>query len=100
MNNKNHVLYLIQSSAYNCVSILALGSVFQSFMLESGIGEQQVALYVSVMQVLQTLVMLAISVLVERIKNVIYSVAFSLLAFVPLFVSMLFVSIRQCPNRL
>ena len=38
----NHILFLLYSAVYNGMMVLATGSIIQSFMLESGIGEGEV----------------------------------------------------------
>lgn len=60
-------------------------------MLECGISNGNVATYVSVLQISQTALMLALSGVIEKIKNVLRASLFALLSFVIVFAAMLLV---------
>ena len=95
MNNKNNILYYLQIATYNCASIIVIGSVFQTFMLESGIDEARVSFCVSVFQIIQTLTMLLLSRVAENIKNVLKAIAICLWSFIILLSSMLIICFVQ-----
>ena len=95
MKNKNHSLFYLQTAMYNCVNIIIGGSVFQTFMLENGISEAKVSLYVSVLQILQTALMLILSKAVENIKNVLKGIAICLWSFLIMLFTMLFICINN-----
>lgn len=73
----NENKYIIQSIAYSVALLLISGSVIQAFLLENGISETKVALYLSIVQVIQVVSMLVVSMLVDRVKNVIRLCALS-----------------------
>lgn len=80
MKNKNYTLYYLQTAAYSCVNLIAVGTIFQTFMLECGIDEAKVSLCVSIIQLVQTASMLLLSRFAENIKNVLKAVAVCLFA--------------------
>lgn len=73
MNNKT--IFYFQHAAYSCVNIIVDGTIFQTFLLECGIGEAKVSIYFSVMQIVRTLAMLLLSKYSDNIKNVLRWVA-------------------------
>lgn len=81
---KNHLLYYVYSSAYNCVLLLINGTVLQTFMLQSGISESKVSFYFSLIQILQTAIMLLSSRWVENTKNIFVAVSTCILSLFPL----------------
>ncbi|MBQ4120133.1 MAG: hypothetical protein IJD45_07075 [Clostridia bacterium] len=94
-NIRNIVLYYIGQAAYGCVSIMAMGTIFQSFMIECGISEAKVSICVSVIQIVQTLTMLLMSKFAENIKKIFLSVAICLFAQVLPLGAMLFICIND-----
>ncbi len=76
---KNDNKYIIQSITYNIALLLISGSVIQAFLLENGISETMVALYLSIVQIVQVVSMLVVSVLVDRVKNILKLCALSTL---------------------
>ncbi len=95
MKNKNNILFYLQMATYNCASIIAIGSVFQAFMLESGIDESSVSFCVSTFQIIQTLTTLLLSKWAENIKNVLRAVAVCLWSFIIILSPMLLICIEQ-----
>ncbi len=85
--NRNHILYLTHGSLYSILMALSSGSVFQSFMLESGIGENEVSVYVSVIQIAQMATMLLLSKAADAVKDVRKTIALTLLTFLPFFLT-------------
>ncbi len=77
LNNENK--FIIQQITYSIAVMLISGSVIQSFLLENGISESRVALYLSIIQIVQVGCMLALSVVIDRIKKVIGICAFSMI---------------------
>ncbi len=73
----NESKYIIQSISYSVALLLISGSVIQAFLLENGISETRVALYLSIVQIIQVASMLVVSVLVDRVKNVLRMCALS-----------------------
>ncbi len=67
---KNEHKFIIQQIAYSIAVMLISGSVIQAFLLENGISETKVALYLSVIQIVQVGCMLALSVVIDRVKKV------------------------------
>lgn len=93
-NKRNNILYYIGQSAYGCVSLIAMGTIFQTFMLECGISEANVSVCVSVIQVAQTVSMLLMAKFAENIKNIFLSLAICLFAQVLPLGAMLFICIN------
>ncbi len=93
-NKRNNFLYYIGQSAYSCVSLIAMGTIFQTFMLESGISEANVSVCVSAIQVAQTVAMLLMSKPAENVKNIFLSIAICLFAQVLPLGAMLFICIN------
>ena len=67
----NNLKYYISAAASTCALNVITGSVVQTFLLEYGVSAENVSLYVSAMQIVQTATMLIISKWVENIKGVI-----------------------------
>ncbi len=87
--NRNHTLYLIYGALYVVLTTLSSGSIFQSFLLESGVEKDAVALFVSVSQVAQTSTMLLLSKAADAVKDVRKGIALTLSIFLPFFVTLL-----------
>lgn len=87
----NILKFYIQNIVIFVMSVVLGGAILQTVLIEYGMAESTVNIYCSVMQVVQMLVMLMISPRVDRIKNVIGAVAYSILPSLPLtvFVCML-----------
>ena len=91
---KNHVIFYAKGVMTTCINILIIGSVIQTFLMESGCTEGQVSAYVSVMQVIQVATMLLLSGKMEKIKNVFRYIAGSYVMQIPLLLTMLLLSIK------
>lgn len=94
MNKKNLILFYLQSVAYSAINLIAVGTIFQTFLLECGIDEAKVSFCVTAFQVIQTLTMLLISKAAENIKCVLQGVGISYLAYSILIVTMLFICFK------
>ena len=96
---KNNFIYCITLVLYNYASLtLITGSIIQSFMIESGISEQRVATFVSILQVVQAVIMIFCSGLIDNLKNVIKVSALLQLFTFPLFgVLVLFCYFNEVP---
>lgn len=81
--------YIVNSILWTLISTVISGALFQTFLLEKGISEENVGNLVSVMQFVQLIVILIFSKFIDRIKNVIQTTAFSHLLYLPLFVMMI-----------
>lgn len=84
----NYILYLFYYTMYNCMMALATGSVIQTFLMESGIGEREVSFYCSALQVFQLTAMLLMSRTADSVKNIRKGVALTMAAFIPFFVTL------------
>ena len=87
MNSNNNKL-ILQSTCYSTAILMIAGSVIQAFLLENGVDAALVASYMSVVQIVQVTVMLVVSLLIDRVKNVVrlcaYSQVFQLFLFLSL----------------
>jgi MFS family permease len=90
----NNFIYGLNVVLYNHAALtLITGSVLQSFMLESGISEQQVASFVSVLQIVQAIIMLFCSGLIDRMKSLIKMTALMQLSTLPMYIVLVAFSI-------
>lgn len=87
MNEKK---YYLNNVIHAVLVMMLTGSVLQTFMFEAGIGEEQVAFYISLMQIVQTAVILAFSALADRIKNIIRATALAYVLAVPVVIYMIY----------
>jgi len=94
----NYIKYYLQQIFYNCVVILINGSVIQTFLMEYGVSGERVAMYVSVLQIVQVAVMLGVSGVVENLKNIIKASAWLTFAKVILVLALLFFSVMNSIN--
>jgi len=85
---KNERIFIIQNITYTIAVMLISGSVIQAFLLENGISESKVALYLSVIQLVQVGCMLALSVVIDKVKSVLrlcaYTIIFQSISYVAL----------------
>ncbi len=79
-NTKNYILYYFQTASYSFVNMIAVGTIFQTFMLECGISKPNVSFCVSTVQIIQTLTTILVSKFAENIKNVLRAVGVCLAA--------------------
>lgn len=91
----NYIKYYIQQVLYNCSVILINGSVIQTFLMEYGVSGKSVSLYVSLMQIIQVLMMIAVSGIIEKIRNVIKSYSWIAFAKVILLITLMFFSLMN-----
>lgn len=92
---RNTLIYYLQYASYNIAIVLATGTVIQTFMLECGISNERVSVYVSALQIIQTVMMLLVSKVSENIKNIRKGVAVTLSAYIPFFAVLLFLCIKN-----
>ena len=88
-DRKNEIKFYMNGAFFSVAGIVIGGTILQSFMLECGLREQQVSFYMSVVQLVQVLVMLLCSGIVDRLKHVIRANALLQLAHLPLFLFMI-----------
>ncbi len=75
MNNKK---YITQSTLYSMAQLLVSGSVIQTFLFENNISESRITLYLSVLQAVQVAVMLIVSLIIDRVENIVKAMAYSI----------------------
>lgn len=86
MSQKNK--YIVNSILWTLISTVISGALFQTFLLEKGISEENVGNLVSLMQFVQLVVILVFSKFIDRINNVIRITAYSHVLYLPLLVLM------------
>ena len=69
--NNNLIKMHIGNVLINIFVVLFSGAILQTLLIERGISEEKVNIYVSVMQIVQTLTMLFLSKKMDGVKNVI-----------------------------
>ena len=84
-NNKN---YIIHVTLYTVACTLITNSIIQGFMLENGIPEATVMLYLSVIQGTQVCVMFCFSLIVDKIKNIMRLYSASILLQLIMFIAL------------
>lgn len=72
---QNYSKYITSQVVNSCMNIFITGTVLQTFLLESGVGEHAVSVFESTVLILQSLVMTISSGMVEKIKNPVNSYA-------------------------
>ncbi len=92
---KNSTIYYLQSAATGIVSLLVTNSMIQAFLLQSGISEERVALYLTVMQVVNALVTFLLTFFIDRIKNILKLHSYLAFSQIALFATLLFFSVNQ-----
>lgn len=90
--------YYLRYILYYCAYVLITGGIVQSFMMESGITANQVAIYTSIIQLVQAAAMLGLAPMVEKSKNIIRMNAYAQYGLVPLFIAMFALSLYQGMN--
>lgn len=90
MKNNNELKYCMQQMLYSIPNQMLSGSVLQTFMIESGIPETEVPLYVFFMQIVQVFVMIAFSKAIDKCRNVIEINAKIMLLQIPPLILMLY----------
>lgn len=91
----NNVKYFIQNTLYSTANMMITGSVIQGFLLESGVSENIVTAYLSVVQIIQVSVMLIFSMLIDRIRNILRAYAWSSAIQISVFSSLIFLCLFQ-----
>ena len=94
MKVHNQLLFYIQSASCSCLYLITVGTIIQTFMLESGISETRVSFFVTAFQIIQTLTMLLISKVIENIKNILKSLSITYFSFSITLIAMLIISIK------
>ena len=92
---KNTVLFYLQQVSFSLTQLIAFGTIFCTFMLESGISETEVSICTTVFQVVQTATMLLISRLAENKKIVLKGIGVCCFSYALVIAAMLFLSIRS-----
>ena len=67
----NKILYYIYSSLYTVGYMFCSGTILHTFMMDIGVDEGTVAIYNAVIQFVQVMVMLAMTLWADKIRNVI-----------------------------
>lgn len=94
--NNNKLLW--QSTLYSTAILMIAGSVIQAFLLQNGIDEWYVSIYMSVVQMVQVSVMFVVSLVIDRVKNVIKLCAYSIILQIVLFLSLIFLCVFSGVN--
>ena len=92
---KNIPLFYLQQVAFSLTQIIAFGTIFCTFMLESGISDTEISLCTSIFQVIQTATMLLVSRLAENKKIVLKGVGICCFSYALVMAAMLFLSINK-----
>ena len=93
--NRNETTYVVHSALYSTAAMMIAGSIIQSFLLESGVSAPAVSLYLSLVQVVQVSVILAVSVFIDRIRSVIRAYAYATALQSLMFFSLIFLCLFQ-----
>lgn len=79
----------VHAAVYNTAYVLISGGIIQTFMLEGGISEKLVSFYVSALQIVMVVTMLAIAKPLETMRHVVRPQAWLHLSLIPMFLAML-----------
>ncbi len=86
---QNHTKYILHSATYSTFLMMIAGSVIQAFLLENGLSDRVVTLYLSVVQMVQVSVILIVSLIIDRIRNVLRAFAISTVLQMVMFLSLI-----------
>ena len=86
----NRILYFILTTLYTVGFMFCSGTILQTFMLSTGMSDATVSVYSAVTQFVQVVVILAMTFLADKLKNVLKVYAFSVLAMSLIAVSLVF----------
>ncbi len=89
----NESKYILHSIAYSTSLLLIAGSVIQSFLLENGISETIVTSFLSLVQIIQVSVMLVISLVIDKLTNIVKITAYATIGQIALFLSLILLSV-------
>lgn len=91
INKSNEIKYYIANPIHACgFALVGTGSIIQGFLLKSGVTDEKVTTFVSVMLIVQMLIMTVSSKAVENMKGIIKVSALLPLLHIPLLVTMLY----------
>lgn len=97
---ENQSKFYITDASFGIAQNIFTGSIIQSFLLESGIAEQNVALYVSAVSTVGFFSMLLTASAADRIKNIIKFNAFFNLCYILFFAVLIFFSFYTATSSL
>ena len=87
-NDKN---YMLHHTLYNVAYSIITNSILQGFMLENGLKEEKVLLYLAVVQAIQIFIMLGFSHIVDKLKKTMSIYAYSILLQTTMFGAVIFI---------
>ena len=67
----NKLKYYLHGIFSHIILLLTSGAVVQSFLLEKGLTEESIGIYISAIQIVSVVVMLLYSMVADNIKNII-----------------------------
>lgn len=86
---KNNFCLCVSTVLHSITLLILNGSILQSFMLETGIAEKKVTMFVSLLQIIQCVFMIICSGRMDKVKNVIKATALLPLMFLPMYGALL-----------
>lgn len=93
MNNNKK--YYLQQAAASIVSLLVTNSMIQAYLLQCGISEERVALYLTVMQIVNAGITFLLTFFIDRIKNVLKVYSYLTLSQSVLLTTLIFFCLNQ-----
>ncbi len=87
---RNEYKYYIHLTLWSIVLMFTNGAVLQTFLLENGIPEHSINIFISCMQIIQIFTMLCISERIDRAKNIISLSAFGHFLDIPIICLLVF----------
>ena len=91
----NNIKYYIQQTAASVVTLLVTNSMIQAYLLQSGIQEEKVALYLTIMQIVNASVTFLLTFFSDRIKDVLKLYSYLTLSQSVLLATLVFFCINQ-----
>ena len=88
----NNIKLNINNIVIGVFLLLFNGAILQTLLIESGISEHRVNIFVSVMQIVQTLSMLLLSKKMDEVKNIIKTYSIAMFGTVPMAVVLILMS--------
>lgn len=91
----NNIKFYLQQAVASVVSLLVTNSMIQAYLLQGGINEERVAIYLTVMQIVTASVTFLLTFFIDRIKNVLKVYSYLTLSQSVLLATLIFFCLNQ-----
>lgn len=92
---KNNTKYYLQQTVSNIVVMLVTNSMIQAFLLQSGISEEKVALYLTTMHIVNAAITFLLTFFIDKIKNILRVYSYLAFSQVALYAALIYLCFNQ-----